>query len=224
MLAQALHTTQSRAQLVEDYRLKDIARRYSEGQTLADIGTVYDITRERVRQLLLRTELTRKDRGHAVRLRQQRQQRQQSRDQQSIKRWGHTCAAHNALLQMRPSPVRRWAEQRRNAQDRHIPWELNLAQWWDIWQESGKWEARGRGHKRYVMSRREDVGPYAPGNVYIQLADVNNRERRGRVPTLPIGIRRAPTKTTGFIAMKSGRYLGTYRTIEIAQQAYAAGE
>lgn len=45
-------------------------------------------------------------------------------------------------------------------------------EWWTIWQMSGRWEERGRGHG-YMMCRKGDVGPYALGNVVIATGDFN---------------------------------------------------
>jgi hypothetical protein len=56
-----------------------------------------------------------------------------------------------------------------------IGWELNLWQWWSIWQRSGKWEQRGRG-SRYGMCRFNDTGPYASGNVYIATCVDNTKD------------------------------------------------
>ena len=135
-----------------------------------------------------------------------------------ITRWGHSPAAHKALGR---SPVHAWSQQRNNARQRGIPWALNLAEWWNVWQESGKWEARGRGHAHYVMSRVGDCGAYTLGNVFIQLADQNTREGRGKHCILPMGVK--ATRFGRFMAYKDGYYLGTYQTCEGAQRAYKLG-
>jgi len=54
-----------------------------------------------------------------------------------------------------------------------IEFRLTFAQWWKIWQKSGKWELRGREKGCYVMSRKNDMGHYEPGNVVIILATQN---------------------------------------------------
>ena len=44
----------------------DIVERYKSGQTLAAIGIVYGITRERVRQILKKNGITRMDGGQTI--------------------------------------------------------------------------------------------------------------------------------------------------------------
>lgn len=48
-----------------------------------------------------------------------------------------------------------------------MPFELTFAQWWELWQESGKFELRATNGKGYVMRRYGDEGAYRVGNVYI---------------------------------------------------------
>jgi hypothetical protein len=62
-----------------------------------------------------------------------------------------------------------FAVQRSGAASRGIGWELTFEQWWQIWQESGRYHERGV----YVMARNWDVGPYAVGNVEIQTQSQN---------------------------------------------------
>jgi hypothetical protein len=59
---------------------------------------------------------------------------------------------------------------------RGIEFHLSLTEWHEIWERSGHFHERGRGHGRYVMSRLGDKGAYEVGNVFIQLADENGRE------------------------------------------------
>lgn len=70
-----------------------------------------------------------------------------------------------------------YTRQRQNAATRGIGWELTFAQWWEIWEASGKWGMRGRELGGWVMGRHGDVGPYAVGNVVICSHSDNARER-----------------------------------------------
>lgn len=88
-----------------------------------------------------------------------------------------------ALMQMKRSrsdknrqPWAKFTEQKWAAKRRCIPWEITFEEWWHVWEESGKWEQRGRGTGKYVMCRRNDSGAYAPDNVYIGLYETNARE------------------------------------------------
>lgn len=69
-------------------------------------------------------------------------------------------------------------QQRGNAIRRGIPWLFTFEQWWQVWQESGHWEQRGRRKGEFVMSRPGDRGPYSVGNVVIVTNKVNFLEAK----------------------------------------------
>jgi hypothetical protein len=64
------------------------------------------------------------------------------------------------------TPSNRYLDQKRKAKKRGIVWNFNFKDWWDIWNDSGKWNVRGRG-KGYCMARFGDVGAYEKNNVHI---------------------------------------------------------
>jgi hypothetical protein len=66
------------------------------------------------------------------------------------------------------APKFRYNNHKATAKRRNIPFLLTFEQWWDIWQQSGHWLDRGKGHGKYVMSRIGDLGSYEIGNVFIQ--------------------------------------------------------
>ena len=70
----------------------------------------------------------------------------------------------------------RYFEHKQNAKRRNIPFDLSLTEWTNIWQDSGKWELRGKGKGSYVMSRIGDTGSYSVDNVYINLNETNSSE------------------------------------------------
>ena len=68
------------------------------------------------------------------------------------------------------------------AKYRGIDFELTFDEWYDIWQQSGHWADRGRGHGKYCMSRVNDIGAYKVGNVFIQLSTKNSGDfHRGTI-------------------------------------------
>jgi hypothetical protein len=154
-------------------RAKRMAELYQCGQTLQQIGDEYGMTRERVRQILRKeTTVTTDDGGRAVRTRRNKQAKQER-----ITHLGIPYAEWKRLIelgrQMKAEgagamqvPTRAFGMQRVNAKRRGIEWRLTFVQWWDIWQRSGHWEERGRGHG-FAMCRYGDKGPYAVNNVYI---------------------------------------------------------
>jgi hypothetical protein len=100
---------------------------------------------------------------------------------------GSGCTADQYLMLKEMGGVlRAYQYQRNQARHRGIKWELNLWQWWTIWDLSGHWAERGQGANSYVMCRTGDVGPYSVDNVYIATGSqnikdywVNKRDRVG---------------------------------------------
>ena len=62
---------------------------------------------------------------------------------------------------------RKYKEQKYNAKQRGIAFELTFSEWLKIWTDSGKLKWRGIKKYQYVMSRFNDAGPYKFGNVEI---------------------------------------------------------
>lgn len=208
---------------------------YRDGYTLAQIGQQFGVTRERVRQLMTKHFGTSQEDGgqHAKALRKA-SRRAADREARYFKKYGcsyeqwmelrrigqQMIASGKGLYQ---TPLRAWSNQRNNAIRRGIGWELNVWQWWTVWQQSGHWEHRGRG-QGYVMCRKGDDGPYAIGNVFIASAAQNSHEgqRKHRPSDLPVGVRR--NKSGTFTAHRSFggklRRLGTFQTPELAYAAY----
>jgi hypothetical protein len=70
----------------------------------------------------------------------------------------------------------KFTNHRSKAKHRGIEFKLTFNDWKLIWLTSGKWEQRGIRKGQYVMSRVNDVGPYAIGNVFIQTSGGNNTD------------------------------------------------
>lgn len=76
----------------------------------------------------------------------------------------------------RLSPKAAYSIQKTNAKARGISWEISFKDWWDIWQQSGKWEQRGTKPEQYCMCRHNDEGPYHVNNVRIDTFSNNAKE------------------------------------------------
>jgi uncharacterized protein (DUF433 family) len=160
-------------------KAEKMAGLYRSGMTLEQIGAKYGISRERVRQLMTKHVGMRQDGGgQHVKAVAKRQQSAASKDTRYLRKYGCTFAQYVEVREigrvMRlngagvyQTPLRAFINQKNNAKQRNIPWELTFWQWWTIWQESGKWAERGRAKDAYVMSRFRDAGNYAVGNIYI---------------------------------------------------------
>lgn len=91
------------------------------------------------------------------------------------------------------TPRGKFSVQKRKAKRRGIVWELSFDDWWSIWQESDRWDERGDRVGMYCMSRKEDTGPYAVGNVFINEFGNNTLESYQRYGVNELG--RFNTKT-----------------------------
>lgn len=158
-------------------KAEKMAGMYRQGVTLEAIGRQFGVTRERVRQLIREIGVTGADGGKAKQIQivgtaLERKTEQRRRRQEQ--RFG---VAYDLLQQLREcGATRRYQYQKRTSASRGIGFELTLAQWWAVWQASGKYHLCGKGKGHYCMSRIKDDGPYALGNVHIQLVTDNSRE------------------------------------------------
>lgn len=151
---------------------------YKNGKTLDEIGAEWGITRERVRQRLAKFGITREHGGQAIKSFLKADDRVAKekekigrREQKHFERWGCSVEFVDSVSDLPRSdkrhPIQRFECQMKNAKhNRKIDWQLTFPQWWQVWQESGKWEQRGRG-KGYGMARYFDAGPYSVDNVHI---------------------------------------------------------
>lgn len=122
------------------------------------------------------------------------------------------------------TPIVAFQRHRNLAKFRGIGFELTIWEWWTIWQESGRWDQRGRGHG-YMMCRKGDVGPYAVGNVFIATGAHNVSTGPARKSDrLPRGVGQTSAHTFNAQICINGkrRHLGSFPTPELAGQAYQA--
>lgn len=160
-------------------RAEDMAAMYRSGRTLEQIGSLYGITRERVRQLISKhCGITGRDGGKAARGEANRRRHEARRDAKSLSNYGCTYAKMQEVRALGKAmradgvsyyrtPIGAFQSQRSSARWRGITWSLKFWEWWTVWQQSGKWADRGLARDAYVMCRFGDVGPYEVGNVYI---------------------------------------------------------
>jgi DNA-binding CsgD family transcriptional regulator len=169
---------------------------YKSGQTQDQIGRMYGITRERVRQIIKKVGVVGKDGGATVKSQRNKEWKDKRRafrlDQSYMRIYGCTYAEFEAMG-WEPKEKRKgglaWAYryQKHNASLRSIPWRFSIVSWYAVWVESGKLSERGRSGDSYVMARYSDTGPYSPANVYITTLRDNSRDyqahRLGRTPS-----------------------------------------
>lgn len=202
-----------------DERDKNVIAAFKSGVTLQKIGDSYGISREYVRVLLKRFGLTRKDGGSGLVGKKNREKRAHGVNVRCLSRTG---MPHDEYKKYTLSGASRaYAYQKRSAQYRALAFDFSFSDWWRIWEESGKWDQRGRGANNYCMARISDAGGYVAGNVYITTNAENGREyqRTKKEPTqrVDVGVYKAlPGYSKPYLVRVSNKCVGYYKTADEA--------
>lgn len=96
-----------------------------------------------------------------------------------------------ASRKWRATPKGQYSVHKHNAKMRGVEFLLTFDEWWGLWEKSGRWKHRGNRKGCYVMSRYQDEGPYAIGNVFIATFSSNVCDRNRSVV-----VKRHTRKTT----------------------------
>lgn len=178
---------------VGDQRAHDMAIRYSAGESLQSIALGYNISRERVRQIIKRLGLNGSNSGrrpniHAEAVRKQvkrEEQRRMIKKERLESRYHCECELVEKLRNVYPSgnknPIDRFLMLGANCKRRNIYFDLTLAQWWSVWDQSGKWPECGVGKGKYAMVPIDRGLGYTEGNIEIvkfEHVTALGRERR----------------------------------------------
>lgn len=128
------------------------------------------------------------------------------------KRYGMPMSVVRRLIEN--GATRAYTYQRNNAAHRGIGWQLTLAEWWGIWEASGKWELRGRHKGGWVMGRPGDIGPYAVGNVVICTHSENAKVAQSHARRKPAAahIVTVRSKKRPYVVKMRKRYRGAFAT------------
>lgn len=160
-------------------RHEAICRLFKQGVTGPRIAFRFGISRERVRQILNRHGIKASQGG----VQKEAQINQLNRKERWLNKimpfWGVT---KKQWLDIRKNPehknyIAAYKTQKNHAtRIRGIDFAMNYFEWKKIWDDSGKWDNRGRGVGEYCMSRYGDIGPYAVDNVDIILSSKNHTD------------------------------------------------
>lgn len=202
-------------------RAEEMAAMYRQGLTLQVIGDNFGLSRERVRKLLARVGVTPTEGGSRRVAQAKKDSRRAELDARCMLRYGVDRETRQMLQDC--GALGAYRTQRQTARTRGIPFSLSLAEWWAVWQASGKYHLRGRGLGHYCMSRLNDQGGYEMGNIHIKLCEDNSREgltrnKRG-TKEFPGVFLIYPGRDRAWAAKYGKQNIGFYCT---AQEAYAA--
>lgn len=183
-----------------EYRARDqeISDLFRSGQTLQAIGDRFLLTRERVRQILERLDVSANDGGRAFKTRRKREARAAYLDAISVRRFGCTVAEVRALLLEAKEDIRvPYKSQVKLSKKRGIEWRLTLRLWWEFWRDSGVSDKRGAKRNdphagRFCMCRFGDLGPYEVGNIFAGDIVENLQAGRRKKKVFPYTIGKAP--------------------------------
>ena len=154
--------TVRRADPVIEARNREICARYAAGETLAAIGSAFDISAERVRKILKRFGLDKCNAGRATR--NLNKPCKPPVEPYCVRVYGCTAGE---LKKFTLAERQAFLQQKTNIRRSDVPWRLTLPQWSDVWFRSGKWARRGRGPFRYGLCRIDTSGAYSAENVLI---------------------------------------------------------
>lgn len=158
-----------------DERAQRMATMYRQGLTLEKIGAEFNLTRERVRQVITKCGAARSRLDMLATFKESKAAQKQAQIAARIMAaWGVDRELHHELRAN--GTIRAFEQQKQSSSNRGITWALSFAQWYAIWQASGKLHLRGRGKGRYCMARIRDEGGYVLGNVHVQLASDNSAD------------------------------------------------
>lgn len=83
-----------------------------------------------------------------------------------------------ALKRYAQSARGKFAQHKKNAKARGVPFEMTYDEWLDVWIASGHFDERhNKTAEGFVMARNGDRGAYADGNVSIVPLRINTAER-----------------------------------------------
>jgi transposase len=195
-------------------REQKMASMYRQGLSLEKVASEFDLTRERVRQILRKMEISRNEGGASKRIASNKAAERNSREARCLAMYGVSLVDWKRYSL--DGTVSAYRYQKHNSANRGISWALTFAQWLDVWTTSGKLNERGRGRGKYVMSRIRDTGGYEIGNVHIKSAVDNSKEAvkkwLGKTKANPGVFNLYPGMARPWLAKVASVHLGYYAT------------
>jgi len=156
---------------------KEICKLYIDGLSQSEIGEKYNVSHERISQILRRNGIYSAQSGLRKAVLERRKKVAIDKGNRIIKiykckksRWDFY---RNMTIDFNDNPLKKYKQQRRNAKTRGIEWMFTIDTWWSVWEASGKYHLRGKSLGHYVMARKNDIGAYSVDNVEIKTCSEN---------------------------------------------------
>ena len=164
-------------------RDQEIIAFYKEGKTLQEIGDIYGLSRERIRQLLKMNGLNSMDGGkilHNIFKKIHCIKKVSPQELKCLNSYGCSREVRNCFGKphLKGTLAYSYHNQKSNALSRGLLFNLTLPEWVEIWRQSGHLHERGKGSGKYVMARFSDSGGYTKDNVQIITHNENSKEAR----------------------------------------------
>ena len=158
-----------------------IIKMYQSGMTYQEIADNYGVTRQYIQIIASNLGITRTDGGKNKKSNQKKAAANLERDKEYISQYGCGYDEYKHICRLSINhPAQAFTTQKFNALSRGIEWKFKFSDWWNLWEESGHWENRGRERGQYVMARLGDTGAYEVDNVEIITCTQNIRDVRYR--------------------------------------------
>lgn len=155
-------------------RNKAIAELYKTGKTFQEIGEQYELTGERVRQIVKSIGIYRNQGGAYIkskaRMDASEKKRLQSWDKRSFKKYGCSYEEVKRISGGRLSDgiARNYINQRNSSMQRGIEWSISFPDWVDAWKSSGNWNNRGCSEDGYCLARKDFTVGFTKDNVVVE--------------------------------------------------------
>lgn len=168
-------STSSEAVARREHRDATIVAMYADGQSSGDIGPQFDVSEERVRQIVRAAGLERTDGGAAIRNRQRLDTEAKKRQAYRARFAKYYGCPYEEIQRIRTEfgvgrdPVDAFRDQRRflRRANPRVRWTLTLPQWWSVWKASRAWRYKRWMLGSYGMERINPRKGWVLGNVHI---------------------------------------------------------
>lgn len=166
----------------------DICAIYKSGSTQTAISKRFGVSKSLIQQILKANGVRSDEGGRA----EAKRKTHYKKEREHIKKYGCTKTQLDSIREAKKQgshdPLTLFKSQQRHAMRRGVEWNLKFWEWWTIWDESGRWNERGRGVGKFCMCRKGDSGAYEASNVYI--ASVVHNSTLGRTLSFERGIKK----------------------------------